>query len=355
MESDQPNAELDRGKQRLGEAEGALTALGFGPKQRNDIAAYTLLALLDLGPEKPWSHAEPPLRGIMSIISWIAEHYGVRYAIGTRESIRDEAVKFFVEAGLLLRNPDQPSRAVTAPNTVYQVEPSALALFRTFGTPEWRTALETYLANVEHLRREIARHRDLARVPVTLPNGSIVTTLSAGGQNPLIKKIIEDFCPHFAPGGVVVYIGDTENKFLHLDADYLAKLGISLDSAAKMPDVIVHYAKRNWLLLIEAVSAGGQVDAKRRNDLKKLFAGSKAGLVFVTAFETRRSMQAFITSVAWESEVWIAEDPAHMIHFDGDKFLGPYPDAMPKRSRLAANLRTCVRKLFLGKRRSGLV
>lgn len=142
----------------------------------------------------------------------------------------------------------------------------------------------------------------------------------------LIKAIIEDFCPHFAPGGVVAYIGDTESKFAHLEADYLAALGVSFDSAAKMPDVIVHCVERNWLLLIEAVTSAGPVDGKRRKELKDLFTGCKAGLVFVTAFDTRRVMQSFLSQLAWESEVWIAEDPAHMIHFNGDKFLGPYPD-----------------------------
>ena len=122
------------------------------------------------------------------------------------------------------------------------------------------------------------------------------------------------------------YIGDTENKFAHLGADYLYQLGISLDGAAKMPDVIIHCTKRNWLLLIEAITSAGPVDGKRRKELKELFANSKSGLVFVTAFETRRGMQSFVSSIAWESEVWIADDPAHMIRFNGDKFLGPYPD-----------------------------
>jgi hypothetical protein len=138
--------------------------------------------------------------------------------------------------------------------------------------------------------------------------------------------------PRFAPGGVVAYIGDTENKFAHLEADYLAGLGVTLDSAAKMPDVIVHHVERNWLLLIEAVTSAGPVDGKRRKDLKELFSGSKAGLVFVTAFDTRRVMQSFLSQIAWESEVWIAEDPAHMIHFSGERFLGPYPDAQPRGS-----------------------
>jgi hypothetical protein len=162
-------------------------------------------------------------------------------------------------------------------------------------------------------------------VPVTLSDGSKVA-LSPGGQNPLIKAIIEHFCPIFAPGGAVIYIGDTENKFVHLEAEHLASLSVILDPAAKIPDVIVHYTAKNWLLLIEAVTSAGPVDGKRRKELKGLFAGCKAGLVFVTAFETRRTMQSFLSQIAWESEVWIAEDPDHMIHFNGERFLGPYPD-----------------------------
>ena len=100
-------------------------------------------------------------------------------------------------------------------------------------------------------------------------------------------------------------------------------------SAAKIPDVIVHHRARNWPLLIEAVTSAGPVDGKRRKELKDLFAGSKVGLVFVTAFENRRTMQTFVSHIAWESEVWIAEDPDHMIHFNGERFLGPYPDVMP--------------------------
>ena len=146
----------------------------------------------------------------------------------------------------------------------------------------------------------------------------------------LIKAVIELFCPAFAPGGAVLYIGDTENKFVHLETAGLAELGVELDSAAKIPDVIVHYTTKNWLLLIEAVTSAGPVDGKRRKELKELFTGCKAGLVFVTAFESRRTMQSFISHIAWESEVWIAEDPDHMIHFNGERFLGPYPDVMPR-------------------------
>jgi len=148
-------------------------------------------------------------------------------------------------------------------------------------------------------------------------------------ERALIKRIIREMCPRFAPGATVVYIGDAESKFLHLEAAYLEGLGIVIAPSAKMPDVVVHDTKRNWLLLVEAVASAGAVDWKRRNELKELFKGCKAGLVFVTAFETRRAMQSFLPQISWETEVWVAETHEHLINFDGERFLGPYPDVLP--------------------------
>ena len=312
-------------------AQAVLHALGFGVRQSNEMAALVLLALLDLKPGQLWSEASAPLRGIAPIIGFISDHYGVDYAPNTRETIRDEAVKFFAEAGLLLRNPDQMSRPTTSGKTVYQIEPAALLLLRTHGSETWPSGLAAYLGKSAAIRAEIQRQRTLARVPVSLPAGQKVT-LSAGGQNPLIKAVIEEFCPRFAPGAVIAYIGDTETKFLHLEAAYLEKLGIVLNAAAKMPDVVAHDHRRNWLILIEAVTSAGPVDGKRRMELKELFKNSKAGLVFVSAFETRKVMQSFLGQISWETEVWIGEDADHLIHFNGERFLGPYADSMPKPS-----------------------
>jgi BsuBI/PstI restriction endonuclease len=310
---------------KTNEAIGILRALGFGPKQSNEVAAYTLLALIDLKAVQTWTEAGNPLRGITPIITFISDAYGIHYAPNTRETIRDEAVKYFVEAGMLMRNPDNPARATNSGKTVYQVEPHALDLFRSFGGADWMARLQTYLESRAAIRHELERNRELARIPVTLPSGGIVA-LPAGGQNPLIKTVIEELCPRFAPGGVVVYIGDAEDKFLHLDADYLHDLGVVVPAPAKMPDVVIHDARRNWLLLIEAVASAGPVDGKRRRELKDLFAGCSAGLVFVTAFTSREVMRSFLSQISWESEVWVASDPDHMIHFNGERFLGPYPD-----------------------------
>jgi hypothetical protein len=322
---------------KLREATEILKSLRFGPKQSNETAGYVLLALLDLDPSQPWSAATGPLRGITPIIEYLRKKYRKEYAPNSRETIRDEAVKYFVEQGLLLRNPDKPDRPTNSGQTVYQVEASALTLIRTFETFAWQKQLAAYLSSRTQIKAELERQRNIPRIPVKLSDGTSIT-LSPGGQNPLIKSVIEGFCPRYAPGASIAYIGDAEDKFLHLDATYLNGLGIVIAPSAKMPDVIAHDTKRDWLLLIEAVVSAGTIDAKRRQELKTLFSSCRAGLVFVTAFESRDTFGRFQRLISWETEVWIAAEPDHVIHFNGVRFLGPYPDAMPmktvKRKRL---------------------
>lgn len=314
---------------KLKEAAAILQAIGFGPRQSNEIAGYVLLSMLDLGPGDSWQKACSPLRGITPIIDFVAAKYRVRYAPNTRETIRDEAVKYFVEESLLVKNPDDSHRPTTSGKTVYQIEPMALALCRTFGTEMWSNTLAQYLAARDGIKRELRRVREIARIPVRLPSGENIS-LSPGGQNPLIKAFIEDFCSRFVPGGVILYVGDAENKFEHFDRDELARLGVRIDSADKMPDIVVHDARRQWLIVGEAVTSAGVVDGKRRRELKELFKGFQTGIVFVTAFETREAMGRFLSQISWETEVWIAENPDHVVHFNGTRFLGPYPDTVRK-------------------------
>ena len=163
----------------------------------------------------------------------------------------------------------------------------------------------------------------MARIPVRLLDG-IEIRLSPGKHSTLIRDIILDFAPHFAPGCLLVYAGDTGQKMGYFDHDQLSKLGVSVDNHGKMPDVVIYDIKRDWLLLIEAVTSHGPVDGKRHHELMQLFSGSTAGLVYVTAFPTRAIMARYLTDIAWEPEVWVADAPSHLIHFNGVRFLGPY-------------------------------
>ncbi len=223
----------------------------------------------------------------------------------------------------MVANPDEPSRPTNNPKAVYQIEPSALKILRVFGTLEWVARLPDYVASVGTLKCLYAREREATRIPVTLQHGRNIR-LSAGGQNALVKKILDDFCPIFTPGGRVIHVGDTEQKWAYFDSDSLRSLGVEVDEHGKTPDVVVHFTSKNWLVLIEAVTSHGPVNPKRRRELSELFAASAAGIVYVTAFMDRRTMVRYLGEISWETEVWIAESPTHLVHFNGERFLGPH-------------------------------
>ncbi len=108
--------------------------------------------------------------------------------------------------------------------------------------------------------------------------------------------------------------------------DHLKQLNIPEMNHEKLPDVVLYDEKKNWLFLIEAVTTHGPVSPKRHAELEVALRRCSAGRVYVTAFMDFSTFKKYASDIVWESEVWIAEFPSHMIHFNGDKFLGPYPE-----------------------------
>lgn len=300
-----------------------LASLDFPRAQQNERSALCLLALLNLTPDKPWIMVENPLMGITPIMDWAREYYKKDYAPNTRETVRRQTMHQFVNAGLVLYNPDKPDRPVNSPKAVYQIESAALALLRTLDTPQWHDNLTAYLTGRETLVARYAKERIQNRIPVEIAPGKRIT-LSPGEHSELIRAIIEDFAPRFASGSTLIYAGDTGDKWSYFDSVLLAKLGVKIDSHGKMPDVVLHYTPKNWLLLVESVTSHGPVDGKRHVELSSLFAESTAGLVYITAFPNRAVMGRYLSEIAWETEVWVADAPSHLIHFNGERFLGPY-------------------------------
>ena len=162
-------------------------------------------------------------------------------------------------------------------------------------------------------------------IPVQVAEGKEIT-LTPGVHSELIKQIITEFAPRFAPNSEVIYVGDTGSKIGYFEEKRLASLGVTVDQHGKMPDVVLYFGDKDWLLLVESVTSHGPVDAKRHNELAELFAGSKAGLVYVTALPDRTIMGRYLGEISWETEVWCADAPSHLIHFNGERFLGPYED-----------------------------
>ena len=313
---------------RIAEAQSLLTTLGFDRERANERSALVLLALLGLAPDTDWAAAANPLLGTRAIMDWIRDYYGKEYAPNTRETIRRFTLHQFAEALLVVQNPDQPNRPVNSPRWAYQVHPRALEVIRPFGQPGYDMAIAAYLTEIPGLKARYDAAREINRIPVTLPDGRALA-LSPGGQNILIRQIIEDFCGYFTPGGEVLYVGDADAKWAVFEESALAALGVTVDHHGKMPDLVVYLPSRDWLILLEAASSHGPVDAKRHGELAALFRKSSAGLVYVSCFPDRRQMRKYLADIAWETEVWCADNPTHLIHFNGERFLGPhgaYPD-----------------------------
>ena len=310
-------------EKRIVEAIDILGQFGLPRAQINERTAYCLLALLNITPDKAWGEAGAPLVGITPMMDFAREYYGKDYAPNTRETFRRFSMHQMVQAGIALYNPDMPDRPTNSPKAVYQISPAALDVIKAYGSRDWTGKLSAFKSMASTLTVQYAKERLMDMVKVKIRK-DLQVSLSPGKHNELIRAIIEDMAPRFIPGSTLVYIGDTGEKWGFFDDALSARLGFSVEVHGKMPDVILWQEEKNWLVLVESVTSHGPVDSKRYIELSELFSSVHADKVFISAFPDKRTFARFAPDVAWETEVWVADNPTHMVHFNGDKFLGPY-------------------------------
>lgn len=316
-------SKAERIAKRIKEAQEVLRELGLPKAQTNERSARVLLALLNLPTGTPWKQATNETRGIWPIIQWISANLDKSYAVGSREGVRKSSIHQFVASGIAIENKEDASRATNTPKYDYHISPEALEVFRARGTSDWDPRLAAFQQQQPGLVETYARRRKMELVPVLTPTGDEIT-LSSGAHSELIRQIIQEFAPRFVPGARLIYVGDTSKKHAIFDVEYLASLGVVVDKHGKLPDVVLHYTEKDWLVLAEACSSGGPVDGKRYEELTQLFFNANPGLVFVSGFPDRKTMRKFSAAVAWETECWVADAPEHLVHFNGERFLGPY-------------------------------
>ena len=308
---------------KIQEAKAILRTFGLPSAQQNKMSALTLLALCGVTPRSSWSQAKrTSLTVTKGIMAFIEAHYRQTYAPNTRETFRRQVLHQLVQARIVDYNPDDPSLPTNSPRAHYAVSERAFKAIRCYGSQDWDSAGRAFVRDQGTLTATYRDERTCAMVPVLLPDGQTVN-LSPGEHNRLQAQLIEEFAPRFAPGSRLLYLGDTANKEVCIDISTLKELGIRMDAHGKLPDAVLLDARRNWLFLVEAVTSHGPMSPKRVVELKTLFSGCGFGLVFVTAFPDFAEFRRHIAEIAWETEVWIAEIPDHIIHYNGDRFLGP--------------------------------
>lgn len=294
-----------------------LKELRVPEKQQSDMCCYVLLALANIKKRDLWAEASNEWIRIHDVIAYTKDNYGVTYAENSRETIRKQAMHHFRNAAFIEDN----GLATNSPNYRYRLTDEALRTIQQFGTEDWSAARDAFLSMHESLIDQYASKRTMRKMPVKI-NGTDFT-FSPGKHNALQKAIIEEFAPRFAPNTECLYVGDTIAKDLVKNEEKLRELGFEITLHDKMPDVVLYAAERNWLYFIESVTSVGPMDPKRIKEIEEMTANVTAGKVYVTAFLDFKTFKKFSETLAWETEVWIADMPDHMIHLNGDKFLGP--------------------------------
>jgi type II restriction enzyme len=257
------------------------------------------------------------------VINYVNVHFEEHISSGSYDDIRRKDLKLLVLAGLVVNSGEKQSAATNDPTRGYSLDGHFKELIVCYGTKEWKNKLAVFMRTRPSLAEILARKRDIEQIPVMLPGG-VELRFSSGEHNILQKKIIEDFLPRFGKGCSVLYIGDAVHKLLHIDEANLQALNFFTLSHDELPDIIAYNTVQNWLFLIEAVHSAGPMSEIRVHELKKLLKGCTADLIFITAFLKREDFRKWSAGIAWETEVWIADNPDHLIHFNGSKFLGPY-------------------------------
>lgn len=294
-----------------------LEKLGMPPAQRANVCCLTILAMADIRPDTPWRDATSDWIRIHDIIAFSNDYYGTDYAENSRETFRKQALHHFRTAALVEDN----GRATNSPLYRYRLTNEALILIRALESPAEDRRIEQFLRWHDRLIDTYSSKRQLQMMPVRINSADF--TFSPGKHNELQKAIIEEFAPRFAPNAECLYVGDTIQKDLVKNVRKLQELGFEITLHDKMPDVVLYREEQDWLYFIESVTSVGPMDPKRIIEIEEMTAGVQSGKIFVTAFLDFATYKKFSASLAWDTEVWIAEMPDHMIHMNGDRFMGP--------------------------------
>jgi type II restriction enzyme len=257
------------------------------------------------------------------IIKFVNLNFEENISSGSYDDIRRKDLKLLIIADFVINSGDDQSSATNNPTRGYSIHPDFERLLIHYSTDSWEKELLIFNQNRSILSDILSRKREINKIPVTLPGGKPIE-LSVGEHNQLQKQVIEHFLPRFGADCEVLYIGDSSNKILFIDEYELSRIGFFELSHDELPDIIAFSRSRNWLYLVEAVHSSGPMSEIRVLELKKLLKNCKAELIFVTAFLTKTEFRKWLIDIAWETEVWTADNPDHLVHFNGHKFLGAY-------------------------------
>ena len=292
-----------------------LNEVGFPSQMQADVCIYSILALAGIKKTTQWKNATNEWMRIHDIIQFANSYYYKGYAENSRETFRKQALHNFRNAAMVEDN----GMATNSPNYRWRITDEFLKVLRSIDKDN--SALLDFKEKHVSLVELYSSKRVMKKMPVKI-NGANYT-FSPGKHNELQKSIIEEFAPRFAPNSECLYVGDTTNKDLYKNVEQLKALGFEITLHDKMPDVVLYREDKNWIYFIEAVTSSGPMDGKRIVELKEMTKNVTAGIIYITAFLDYKKYKEYSDKLAWDTEVWLASMPDHLVHLNGDRFLGP--------------------------------
>jgi len=295
--------------------------------RRLEKMAMSLLAIGNMKPKSSWAAIEGIETGrnlgTKEIIRFINPNFEEKISEGSYDDIRRKDLVWPVQMGLVIKSANNPNADNNDSTRGYALSSDFAELCRQYGTRAFDTAIDSFEKDENYIAKLTAK-RTVQKIPVSIADG-LTLELDDGPHNQIQKAIVEQFLPRFGYGAKLLYLGDASEKILHKFSEEMELLGLNVEDRGMLPDIVAFSEEKGWLYLIEAVHSSNPLNPERCIELSRsVLKDCKYGVVFVTAFLNRKSFTKWLSEIAWETEVWLADRPDHMIHFNGDKFMGPH-------------------------------
>ena len=312
----------------LNEARDILVSIGMPPNLTNPRSVMTLAALAEISDNKKWRTASEGYHGTHHIVEYINSHFPNKagldskpYAENSRETFRKDNIKPWISAGIL---EPKAGLATNDSDNSYRFTSYFAALLRTYGTEQWEENLADYKATHISYAEYLKQTKTVEREYIAEYEG-INISLKKSAHNKLQVNILESLIPLICKEKPeLLYIGDATNRDLWQKNERLEELGIHIFSqSGNLPDIIVYDRCAKRIIFIEAYHSTGPFTIDRVNDIKALCKceeGTEAA--FITAFDSTAKMLKNYKDVAWDTDMWSADEPTHLVHKNGDKFIG---------------------------------
>lgn len=314
--------------QCLDEALDILISIEMPTNLTNPRSVMTLAALAEISPNKKWKHASEEYHGTHHIVDFINKHFPNKagldskpYAENSRETFRKENIKPWIAAGILEA---KAGLATNDRDNSYRFTSYFASLIRSYGTSQWDERLAEYLESYVSYAQYLKQTKTVERDYIADYNGAQIE-LKKSPHNKLQLEILKNLIPLISKSKPeLLYVGDAADRDLYQQDERLHELGIRvLSDSRNLPDIIAYDAENKRVIFIEAYHSTGPFTLNRVNDIKALCdcePGTEAA--FITAFETTSDMLRNYKKIAWDTEIWSADEPTHLLHKNGDKFIG---------------------------------